>query len=185
MFTCSDYCYPSVLCHRENWVPFLTTCCTMSVGLVDKGRSAVDAMRLLLIIGMISPGQAENRLTACRMLLERFYTPASWFCSSPSTSSELLPERDVQPPEDVLTGSFVSRFLTQLGRRNTSMSVAIAEVYLDHLSKQLLHKHISESVGPNTPEMSLLLPGIGCTPHCGGATVSVFSSQRPTAIIDV
>jgi hypothetical protein len=98
---------------------------------------------------------SRNRLTARKMLFKRFYTPASCLCSSPSTSSELLPERDVQPPEDVLTGWFVSRFVTQLGRRNASMSVTVAEVYLDHFSKQLLDKHISgKSVGPNTPEMS-------------------------------
>jgi hypothetical protein len=32
----------------------------MSVGLMEKEWSAVDAMRLLLIVGMISPGQAET-----------------------------------------------------------------------------------------------------------------------------
>jgi hypothetical protein len=42
---------------------------------------------------------------ALKMLFRRFYIPVSGLCSNPSTSSEVSFARNVQPPEDILTGT--------------------------------------------------------------------------------
>ena len=167
----------------------LATRCTISAGMVEDGALLMQC-GCWWFSSWFRRRQAGNVPTALKNLLKRFYISVSCFCSNPSTSSELLPVRNVQPPEDSLAGTFLPglpKLPPDLEKHYTSISVAIAEVYLSQLSKHFFDEtYIGEAVGPNTSTPGELavprLSATGCTPHRGGATASVFLSQRPTAI---
>ena len=131
--------------------------------------------------------QAGNVPTALKNLLKRFYISVSCFCSNPSTSSELLPARNVQPPEDSLAGTFLPglpKLPPDLEKHYTSISVAIAEVYLSQLSKHFFDKHISGKLSARIrPRLgSLLFQGCqlpAAHPTVAGQRLASFYLSAP------